>query len=283
MATHVIAALGDLHAGSTTAVLPPEGIELDDGGRQMPNKVQSWLHDRWTEAWDAYEALLHEYRPQAQTLILNGDLVDGIHHHSPQVAPLVGQHFRAAYSLLERGPLRFQPDHVHVIRGTESHVGRAGEIEEGIARALRAEHGIPIVDDPDTGQASSYWRRIEIDGVRLDVRHHGRMGQRAHTRGPYQRWYAQDIALEHMLDGEQPPDLAIRSHLHKYGDSGRDHRWPTRLISLPCWQMMTSYAHRITAESLSDIGLVVLVIRDGKLLDPHPLLYPVDRPSIVRT
>ena len=280
MSTHVVAALGDLHAGGTTAVSPPEGIELDDGGRQMPSKLQRWLYDNWMDAWERYGRVLDDYRPDAQTLVLNGDLVDGIHHKSPQVAPLAGQHFRTALTLLERGPLRFQPDHIHVVRGTESHVGRAGELEEGIARTLRAE-GLPTVEDPATGQVSSYWRRLRIDGVRFDIRHHGRMGQRAHTRGPYSRLYAQDIELEHRLDGEEPPHIALRSHLHKYMDSGRSHRWTTRVVSLPCWQMTTAYGHRIAAESLTDIGMVVFIIRDGVLLEPQPFLYPPSRPEIV--
>jgi hypothetical protein len=281
--THLVVGVGDIHAGGSTAVCPPEGIELDDGGWQTPNKVQRWLSDRWLECWDTrFPALLDRYQPDGLSLVLNGDLTEGIHHQTPQASPLAGQHFRAAHKLLETGPLKYKPDYVHLVRGTEAHVGRSGELEEGLARTLKAE-GVNVVEDPDTGQASSYWRRIEIEGVRLDVRHHGRMGQRAHTRGPYERWYAQDIELEHYLDGEDPPHLAIRSHLHKYADSGRSHRWTTRVVSLPCWQAMTSFAHRITAESLSDVGAVVFPIRDGALLEPEPILFPMDRPTLVRT
>lgn len=281
--THLLVAMGDLHAGGTTAVCPPDGIELDDGGRMMPNKVQRWLYACWEECWRVrFRALYEQHRPERFTLILNGDLTDGIHHHSPQTAPLAGQHFRAAHRLLELGPLQYKPDYVHLIRGTEAHVGRAGELEEGIARTLKAE-GVPMVEDPDTGQVSSYWRRIDVEGVKIDVRHHGRMGQRAHTRGPYERWYAQDIELEHRLDGIEPPGLALRSHLHRYGDSGKSHRWTTRLVALPCWQMMTSYAHRITAESLSDVGAVVFVVKDGRLLEPEPILFKPERPSEVKT
>jgi len=281
--THLIAAVGDIHAGSTVAVVPPEGIELDDGGTLLPNKIQRWLYECWAECWgERFRRIYEQTKPDRFTLILNGDLTDGVHHHSPQLAPLAGQHFRAAHELLKSGPLQYKPDYVHLIRGTEAHVGRAGELEEGIARTLKAE-GVPMVEDPDTGQVSSYWRRIDVDGVKIDVRHHGRMGQRAHTRGPYERWYAQDIELEHRLDGETPPDLALRSHLHKYGDSGRAHRWTTRLVSLPCWQMMTSYAHRITAESLSDIGAVVFVVKDGHLGEPEPILFRASRPTEVRS
>jgi hypothetical protein len=278
-----VVACGDIHAGSTQAISPKDGILLDDGGCLTPNDLQRQLYRWWRNCWDeAYPRLLDLYKPDKQTLVLNGDLVDGVHHNSPQIAPLVGQHFRAAHELLKDGPLVHKPDFLHMIRGTESHVGRAGEIEEGLARTLNAE-GVSVVYDPDTGQASSYWRRPLIDGVLFDLRHHGRMGQRAHTRGPYSRWYAQDIELEHRLDNERPPDVAMRSHLHKYEDSGRAHRWTTRAVQLPCWQAMTSYAHRITAESLSDVGVVVFPIRDGALLEPHPILYKAARPTVVTT
>ena len=309
MSTHLVIAMGDLHAGSTVGLCPPSGINLDDGGRMMPNRLQKWLWARYQECWETVAELQDEHKPDTTRLILNGDLTDGIHHNSPQVAPLAGQHFRTAIECLEQGPLKLCPDEVHIIRGTESHVGRSGELEEGIARSMKKQYGLPVIPDTNTGQYSSFWRRIDIDGILFDIRHHGRMGQRAHTRGPYSRWYAQDIALEHMLDmygpniemlkeiiesksvrearkiaksilGMRAPDVAIRSHLHRYEDSGVIHRWPTRNVQLPCWQLMTAFAHRITAENISDIGAVIFIVKDGKLKEPIPLLYKADRPEV---
>ena len=283
MGTHLITAMGDLHAGGSTAICPPEGIELDDGGFMTPNKIQTWLYECWRDCWDVqFRALYELHRPARLTFVANGDLIEGHHHNSPQASPLVGQHFRAAHKLLETGPLVYKPDYIHFIRGTEAHVGRVGELEEGLARTLKAE-GHNVVEDPDTGQASSFWRRIVADGVRLDVRHHGRAGFRAHTRGSLERYYSQDIELEHYLDGVEPPHLAIRSHNHRYMDSGKSHKWTTRLVGLPCWQAMTSYAHRITAESLSDVGIVCFIVKDGRLLEPEPVLYKFDRPTEVTT
>ena len=139
-----------------------------------------------------------------------------------------------------------------------------------------------MVEDPDTGQVTSYWRRYEIGGLLIDQRHHGRMGQRAHTRGPYMRWYAQDIELEHRLDGERPPDIAVRAHNHIYGDSGRVHRWKTRVIAQGCWILSTEYSHRRSYESLPSIGMVAIVIRDGRD-EVIPLLHQPSRPTVVRS
>jgi hypothetical protein len=248
-----------------------------------PNKIQAWLYQNWYDCWhERYARLLDRYRPDKQTLIVNGDLVEGKHHGSTQSAPLVGQHFRAAHQLLKLGPLTHKPDEIHMVRGTEAHDGQVGELLEGLARTLRAE-GSVIVQDPDTNQWSSFWRRFEIDGVRIDCRHHGRFGQRMHTKDSYMRLYAHDIWEAHVRSGERPPDLCFRSHHHNHGDSGRIEDLPTRVIALPAWQCLTSFGHRIAIEDLGKHGAVVVAIRDGELLEPHNLLYQPTRPTIVRS
>jgi hypothetical protein len=35
--------VANLHINSTTGLCPPDGIELDDGGRYLPSKPQRWL------------------------------------------------------------------------------------------------------------------------------------------------------------------------------------------------------------------------------------------------
>ena len=283
MAVHVIACVSDVHAGSTVAVCPPEPIELDDGGFYQPSKSQKWLWSLWEKAWhEEYNAILDRWRPDTQTLVINGDMMDGNHHGTPQiVSNLSSVHFRIAHELLERGPLKYRFDDIHMVRGTETHVGKSGQQEEGLARALYKQGRHNIIDDPDTGQSSSFWRRFEKDGVRFDCRHHGRFGQRSHTKDAYLRSYAQDIWMAHVKSGDRPPDVCIRSHFHQFGDSGRIHDMPTRVIALPSWQLLTAFGHRISIESLGQIGMVVLVIRDGKLMDPYPVLFDPDRPTVV--
>ena len=276
----MVVAVGDVHAGSTVAVCPPEGIELDDGGMMTPNKIQQWLYGNWRSAWDQYGRLLDEYRPDTQALVLNGDLTDGVHHQSPQVAPLVGQHFRAALRLLELGPLQYGAMDIHMVRGTEVHVGRAGELEEGIARTLKAS-GSRLIEDPDTGQVSSYWRRFYVDGQLFDCRHHGRFGQRTHTKDSYMRLYAHDVWEAHVRAGDRPPDIAFRSHNHNWGDSGRVVDMPTRVIALPAWQMLTAYGHRRAYEDLGKHGICAVIVRDGRVLEPFPILFEPKRPTVV--
>ena len=250
----IVVCAGDLHCGSTVGLCPPEGLELDDGGLYEPNKSQHWLWNNWEEAWGVIKSLKRKNKKAKLHLILNGDLIDGDHHRTTQIASgLTGVHMQCAIESL-RVPLALKPTSIHILRGTPSHVGRAGGVEEGIARALKGQ-GWKVIEDPDTGNSSSYARTIQIGGVRFDVKHHGRMGRRAHTKGPYMRWYAQDIFFNHLMDGDTPPDVAIRSHYHQFADSGHIHKVTTRAVALPAWQLATEYVHRV-AESLADIVLV---------------------------
>lgn len=83
-------------------------------------------------------------------LVLNGDLIDGDHHRTAQIAsPLTGIHIRTAMESLAV-PLGLRPKQIHVVRGTPTHVGRSAESEEGIARALYKKGG-PSSKTPTQG------------------------------------------------------------------------------------------------------------------------------------
>ena len=275
---HIVVCVGDTHCGSTVGLCPPEGLELDDGGMYEPNKSQNWLWDNWEMAWGVIKSVKRKNRKAKLHLVLNGDLIDGAHHRTTQIASgLTGVHMSCAIESL-RVPLALKPQSIHILRGTPSHVGRAGGAEEGIARALSAQ-GWKVVGDPDTGNKSSYSRLIQIGPVLFDIKHHGRMGRRAHTKGPYIRWFAQDIFFNYMMDYEEPPDIAVRSHFHQFADSGRIHKVKTRAVALPAWQLATEYVHRV-AESLADIGLVWFEIDDDGY-DMKTVLYKPDRPTTV--
>jgi len=275
---HLVVFLGDTHCGSTVGLCPEEGLELDDGGWYQPNKSQIWLWHNWLDAWKRVKKM--RGRKQKLHIVVNGDAIDGDHHRTAQIASrLTGIHI-ACFLESMRIPLALKPDSIHIIRGTAAHVGESGNTEEGIARALKSQ-GWPVVGDPDTGQMSSYWRKVTIGDVDFDVKHHGRMGRRAHTKGPYMRWYAQDICFNYMMDGLTPPDIAIRSHFHQFADSGKIHKIKTRAIALPAWQLATEYVHRV-AESMADVGLVCVSIKDGKEYSVEPILYAPERPTQMR-
>jgi hypothetical protein len=85
---------------------------------------------------------------------------------------------------------------------------------------------------------ASWWHlRMEVNGVLIDVAHHGRTGQREHTRASQAVLHAHDILLSHVKNGDRPPDLCIRGHYHKFNDS--HDACPVRVITTGAWQLQT--------------------------------------------
>jgi hypothetical protein len=193
--------------------------------------------------------------------------------------------FQAAHRLL-RTPLAIPGlKKVVMVRGTEAHVGKLGSQEEIMARVLEAGDEdlppVPILRDPSPPENRSAYRfRLEVEGKLIDCSHHGRFGQRSHTRDSYLRLYAHDIWESCVRSGDRAPDLAIRSHHHQYGDSGFIHDLPTRVVATPAWQYPTAFIHRIGSETLPSVGLVAFDIRESRI-DVHPILFKPERPQVV--
>lgn len=254
----LIACVSDIHAGSALALCPEE-INLDDGGKYLPSKAQSWYWQNWSDYWiqaaakrDALDAELY--------VILNGDLVDGQVKHSTQILSGNPNAQAAVFNAAVAIPRALKPDHLVVVRGTEAHVGNSASAEERIADGLW-RNGDPIIRNPAT-DTSSWWHWVaELQGVKIDVTHHGRIGQREHTRASQIVLYAHDVHLTYTKRGERPPDLALRAHNHKWADS-YDAVKP-RVVGTGAWQAGTGHVHRVQPDSLADCGGVLVTIQDG--------------------
>jgi hypothetical protein len=267
----VLAITSDQHCGSTVALCPPK-VQLDDGGKYEASNAQLWLWEKWQAYWREVEQVRR--RLDAHLIqVFNGDLTEGDHHKTTQI--LSGNPVAQAAVVNEamRVPLALKPDGIVGIRGTEAHVGPSGAFEERIFTGLRKD-GWPVIREPGTGNGSHWHWTLEHQGVRVDVAHHGKFGSRPSTKMNTVIGLALDIWTEHHLNGRPHPQLAIRSHMHQYGDTGGI--YPTRLVQMPAWQLKTAFVHRInTTGKLSDIGGIIVTIVDGRL-DVIPLVYRPD-------
>lgn len=254
----VLACVSDLHCGGTTAMCPPS-IALDDGGAYAASKAQQWIWQSWNAFWDRVGEVRDEHGAQLYE-VFNGDLVEGDHHRTTQILSGNPTAQAAVLDACISVPLTLAPDRLWVVRGTEAHVGQSASAEERIASGLRKDKR-PIVGDDETGTASHWHARLDIQGVRLDIAHHGRTGQREHTRGGAAVLHAHDILLSHVKNGDDYPHLCLRAHYHKFNDSYD--AAPTRVVTTGAWQLATSHVHKVATDSLADIGGVIVVIRDG--------------------
>ena len=232
---------------------------------------QSW-EDFWNKATDKLEE--HDIDPRNQINVFNGDMVDGDHHGTAQIASrnMKEQHQIAADVLMY--PMLMNPQaSTFFISGTESHVGKQAEYEELLAQDFEG------MIDPETGNYSSYHRRMEVGGLLFDFQHHGRAGYRPWTKGSNIALLAAEITDRHLWAGERNPDFAIRSHVHQFADSGN--AAPTRAVTTPAWQLKSMFAHRVAAESLSSIGGLLILVGDG-YAHLEPVIYRASQPKVWR-
>lgn len=272
-----LSCISDTHAGSLTGLAPRGGIPHPDGPTISTSPTSAWL-------WGHYEAMLNAEAEAAQdadrhALIFNGDLMDGLMHHGnvELYHPDASVERWIAMQVVTTAIEALEPTDIFFVSGTPSHVGKNASSEEGLAGAVAAIFDGLVRSATDSRHTWGILR-MDLDGLVVDIRHHGKLGQLPHTRESYQKRYAFDVwSSQAMYRNGAPADLAIRAHRHKYADSGPvpPHRNATRLISMPCWQLSTEWARSMAFEEAPDIGMVGIEVRDGRVADVFPqIVYP---------
>lgn len=254
--------VSDLHINSTLGLCPPEGIDLDDGGRYLPSLAQQWLYECWQQM---LLRVRERWRPGDRIFgIVNGDGPD-LNPRTTQLITLNPSSIIAAtVSILK--PLReLCTDGFWIVRGTEAHSGGSGSLEETIARILQA------TKYPADSERSSCWLlRIRLSGVSIDVTHHGPFGRLPWTSISALGRVAYEIIDEYIAAGMPLPQVAVQAHNHRYGDTGNN--FPIRIIALPCWQLQTAYGVRISPRRRTQIGGVLALCENGRF-DAEPILF----------
>jgi hypothetical protein len=263
----VIAVTSDQHCGSTVA-LAPEKIELDDGGEYVASKAQRWLWNNWLGFWGKAEERRRSLGAELYC-VFNGDMTDGDHHGTTQILSGNPTAQAAVVNACMAPILEKKPDRLFFIRGTEAHVGKSAAFEERIASGLRKDKQ-PVVGDPETKCASHWHLKMDIQGVRLDFAHHGRVGQRPWTKPNVVANLAAEIFYQHAANNIPYPHIAVRSHMHQLVDTHDQH--PVRVIQTPAWQLATAYIHRIAPGAIADVGGLIITIQDGQY-DVEKVLY----------
>lgn len=257
--------VSDLHVNSTLGLCPPQGILQDDGGLFAPNRLQRWLIQCWKDFLNEVSSII---RPDDEVYgIVAGDTPD----KNPKTTQLMTFNdesiVRAAVEVLE--PLRdLCTDGFWMLRGTETHIGQSGHLEEAVARSLKATK-YPIHSET----YSSWILRVEFGGVKIDCTHHGPIGRLPWTTMNGLGRVCYEIIDEYVASNEPYPDIALQGHNHRYADTGSN--YPIRVISLPCFQLSTSYGARVSPRRRTHIGACILIIEDGRC-NVKPVLFRPD-------
>lgn len=277
-----ICATGDWHCGSIFGLVTPDTITLPNGGTIAPSASGLWLHEAFTRHLGACAEHAATHNADRRVMLLNGDLVDGgMHHGTVELYhPDDAVEKDIAHRVIAHAFDVYKPTEVFLISGTPSHVGRSAGREESLASFIASEWP-GLLQVPPSGLRKTWGvLRLLLGGVLFDVRHHGKLGRLPHTRESYHKRAAFDMwSSQAMYKNADAADVAIRSHLHKYSDSGpvAPHKNGTRAFALPCYQLGGEFIRKLGLEEMADIGMLGLVAKGGRLRDPLPL---IDYPSL---
>jgi hypothetical protein len=246
--------IGDLHAGSTTAVMQPfangQGITFGT------NRVQDQLMAFWRQALAEVKKLARGHR---LILHLGGDCIDGDGHHgTPQTVGVEAEQAELAVSLLL--PWANLADRGYALLGTDSHVGPDGASDKGVAREL----GLPV---------KPFWR-LDCSGRLLDWAHHTGLGRREWTTESALIALANNTLVRYLRRGLRAPDLIVRHHVHRYV---RTHAKGIDVVTAPGWQAQTKYIYDLDPSSLLTVGVVAWWPRRNEIKE---LLYDFPEEAI---
>ncbi len=249
--------VGDEHSGSTTGLMPLEGVILKDGNPILPNPIQEEVARFWAEFWER-----RKKSKWPKAVVRMGDGIDSLHHGSTQVWGTSGLHLDTLTQLYT--PVRKMAKYAFSVNGTPVHVGDEGEADYALAQRL--------LFDKVGGRYSNYHARLTIAGVVFDVAHKGpSAGIYEQHRGNSLRNYAKSIIFTALRNHEVPPDVIVRAHVHrKAHETVHVEDWKTEAFITPSWQAKTEYAHHVTSvEHLADVGGLVLIVEKGRVVDNY--------------
>jgi hypothetical protein len=193
-----IVCIGDTHAGSQAALMPP-GFKLQDGQSVVMSRRQIELWSWWVEFWKFVDRVT-DHEPFA--LVHNGDIIDGAHHGCVQlITNNVGSQRHIAELLLE--PVVKKAAVFYSIAGTAAHAGQSNSDEESVAKHLGA-----VPDKDGRFARQDLW--IELGHDLIQFAHHiGTTSSQAYKSSPAMRL----MAAMHGAAGEwgfRPPTIMIR-------------------------------------------------------------------------
>lgn len=268
----LVVPISDLHSGGATALFPHYN-QLENGFWQFKHTryIPSGRQCEMAEHFDYCADRIAEMRDGKRLIIVeNGDAIDGVHHHSLQLAThnpdeQMDVHVWLMQRFMKRaGFEKNKGDLLYVIAGTETHTK---EKEDYIARELGAEN------HPDGADLFDFLE-LRINGRLVWFMHEGAGPGRGVNQGNALRNWMRDKYWERLEEGLNIPDVVISGHYHVpvYDVYVRRHRVMHGLI-LPSFQLPTRFTRKVAAAALAKVGIYTLEIsRDGNVQINEPIL-----------
>ena len=196
--------VSDTHVGSTRAVCTPD-FQHFEGNVVRQNDLQKWIYECWHHCW--HEFVPSYFGKDKYVLVVNGDVVDGIHHKTKEtMSNEVADHLDDAVKLFE--PAVKRADKVFVVEGTDAHTGSR-------EHSFGAQVGAEV--NPLSGRHSFDSLYLEVAGTPGVVRHHINATTRRYLTATQ---YSIHMGMEVQRAAEEGmpiPKWFARAHRHVHG------------------------------------------------------------------
>jgi len=260
--------ISDLHCGSTFGLMP-EGFHIKEGNEIKLNKIQEWLIYGWKDCWEWFYKLKGK---DPFDMIINGDLVEGVHHHTKEIWSVdETDHMIAAYKLLK--PHCKRARNAYITEGTEVHTGG---YEHAIAYQLKGAGCNIVMPKGEGGAWPTLYTRMNDTLVKAD--HHITSSTRPYLEASQLAIHMGAERIEAARAGYEVPKVFLRAHRHKFGvfDDGYG-----MLIVTPPWQTKTRFGRKVVPHAVPQCGMVVLDWRKSDDLPVvHKRLHALAQPTI---
>jgi hypothetical protein len=268
-----IIVISDTHCGCQLALMPPE-FQLDHGPFVRQSAMQRKIWTMWQHFWDKWVPMVTKGEPYY--IIHNGDAIDGSHHNSvTQITHNIKDQVSMAIEVLAPQIRNKNCAGYYHIRGTEAHVGKSAQSEEGLAKALGA-----IPDGIGNHARWDMWLRL--DKYLLHFTHHVGTTQSAS--------YESTAVWKEMVEAytesgrwlQEPPDLVCRSHRHRQFEiKTATKKGYGMSIVTPAWQLKTPFVYKLGMgrSSQPQMGGYLIRVGDDDGLYTRFKVWDIERPK----
>lgn len=272
-----IIVISDTHFGCQLALCPPI-VNLDSGGTYHASNLQLKLWDMWQHFWNDW--IPEVTKGEKYYIVHNGDINDGSHHNSvTQITQNIKDQANVAIQVMRPIVENKKCAGYYHIRGTEAHVGKSAQTEEGIASALGA---IP----DDIGNHARWEMYFNLYGGKKKYLIHFSH----HIGGTQSASYESTAVYKELIEAyteagrwlEEPPDLVVRSHRHRQFEIKIATRKGYGMsIVTPAWQLKTPFVHRLAMgrSSQPQVGGYLIRIGDEDGLYTRFKVWDIERPK----
>lgn len=271
-ALNQVVVISDIHGGCQMGLCPPDPQPLDGGGSYVPSPVQKKVWKFWRDFWDCWVPTVTRGEPFA--VVVNGEAIDNRHHGTTtQISQNREDQKMLAIRIL--GPIvnMCGIDHFYMLRGTEAHSGKAGEDDEGIARALGARP-----DEVGNHARFELWLRLGKRGALVHLMHHiGITGSLAYETTALMKEYS-EICSEAGRWNLEIPDVVVRSHRHRHAEiKVPTYKGDGTCTVTPGWQLRTPFVWRTGGRlTLPQFGGILIRSGDEETFVRHRV-YNISR------